>query len=245
MNKTPVTRNYQKNNIRKNLMSPKNNYINFLNDNMRKSPNNINFSPLDTSGNQNERPNIKSLSIDSYSQTDNNDFENENYPNKKINSQYIGNQNQQMNINKNQLNPLKLLNEIDKSNYNLKQELEKDKNRNKYNFNYDCNSPINNTNYQNYTYNFNYGDTNYNPDQNILKYNRYTSNKQNSLNNMSNISNNFYYPYRQQNINQFGSSNNSSFNLENMNMITSIRRNNNMCYCLNCGRCHYICNYYC
>ena len=60
MNRTPVTRNYQKNNIKKNLMSPKNNYINFLNDNMRKSPNNINFSPLDTSGNQNERPNIKS-----------------------------------------------------------------------------------------------------------------------------------------------------------------------------------------
>jgi len=60
MNKTPVTRNYQKNNIRKNLMSPKNNYINFLKDNMKKSPNNINFSSLDTSGNQNERPNIKS-----------------------------------------------------------------------------------------------------------------------------------------------------------------------------------------
>ena len=83
MNRTPVTRNYQKNNIKKNLMSPKNNYINFLNDNMRKSPNNINFSPLDTSGNQNERPNIKSLSIDSYSQTDNNDFENENNKNYK------------------------------------------------------------------------------------------------------------------------------------------------------------------
>ena len=237
MNRTPVPRNYQKNSIRKNLMSPNNNYSNFLNDNMRKSPKNIYLSSLDTSGNQNERPNIKSLSIDSYSQTDNNDFENDNNKNKLLNPQFIGNQNQQMNINSNQLNPIKLLNEIDKSNYNLKQELEKEKNNKKYNFNYECNPPINNT------YNYNYCD-NYNRNQEILKYNRPNSYNQNSLNNMSNISNNFYYnPYRQQNINQYGSSNNSSFNLDNMNMRAPIRRSNNICYCPNCGRCHYICDY--
>ena len=88
-----------------------------------------------------------------------------------------------MNIKPNQLNPIKLINEIDKSNYNIKQELEKDKNNNKYNFNYEyINSP------EKYTYNFNYGDNNYNTNQEILKYNRHPSYKQNLLNNVSNVS---------------------------------------------------------
>ena len=255
----------------------KNKFIksNSINEGYNGNINNINNSPLYNSSiedlisnrdilfdkEDNNRYPKKALSIDSFTQTENEDYENNK---KQYNPQFIGNKP----INNRELNPIKLLNEMDDSNNNLKKELEKNRNKFTYNFTYGNDSGNynfnNNLHISNFNRNYNLNNPQ-NQNKELMKYNRINNNNNDNIRRTS-PTDNYYNTFRKENNNLSPLWNNlvnENNNMRNNSLDNSIRYNNNnqflnnsfmsmrgplrrnVCYCQICGGCHYFYNYSC